>query len=36
MTASDESKLGRVDSEDTDNLAANASPKDVSDKLFQS
>jgi hypothetical protein len=34
--ASDESKLGRVDSEGTDNLEASATQKDVSDKLFRS
>ena len=34
--ASDGSKLGRADSEDTDNPEANATQKDVSDKLFGS
>ena len=31
----DESKLARADSEGTDNLEANASQKDVCDKLFR-
>ena len=35
MDASDEGRLGRADSEGTDNPEANANQKDVSDKLFR-